>query len=218
MVDASFPDTEEWTPVEGFDGLPIPGVPPSAQPGMQRSPALLPAHGGPRPVDRPAVERTPQNLSFEPGAIAVTEPYFGPSLGADAATPAPVVAPENGHSLGLALLLVTVGAGVGLKVGGTMGGVSGGLFGGAAVNAFRAARCVTLGTAEADKEALVSGTWAILTAALGGYLAYQEHKKAPVAAKRNKSEQHAAEEDEPEESDEDEPEPEDEPEEEEDES
>jgi hypothetical protein len=211
MADPLYAEADDWTPSDGFDGLPIPGLPPSAQPGMQqRAPALLPAHGTQRPVDRPAVERTPQNLSFDPEAIASMEPHFGPALGADAPT-TPVVAPENGHSLGLALLLVTVGAGVGLKMGGTMGGVSGGLFGGAAVNAFRAARCVTQGTKDADKEALVSGTWAIVAAALGGYLAYQEHKKAsPALAKRNKSEEP----EEPEEDEPDEPEGDDEPEEE----
>jgi hypothetical protein len=195
MLDASFPE-DEWTPIEGFDGLPIPGLPPSAQPGMQRSqpavqpaPLMLPAHGGQRPLERPAVERSAHNYSVEPAAIAQTEPYFGPSLGADPAPAVPVVT-ENGHSLGLALLLVTVGTGVGLKLGGTMGGVSGGLFGGAAVNAIRAARCVTKGTPEADKEALVSGTWALIAAGLGGFLTYKEQqgkKGKPTKAHANRN-------------------------------
>ncbi len=171
----SFEETD-WTPTQGFDGLPIPGVPPSAQPqALARATApQLPA--GPqrteRPIyTRPAVERSLENYTLEPGVQVSAQPGFG-------IEPAPAAAPpETSHSLGLALLLVTVGAGVGLKFGGTMGGVAGGLYGGSLVNAIRAARCVTHGTGDSDKEALRSGTWALVGAGLASYLVYLESKK-----------------------------------------
>ncbi len=200
-MDDIFSDSEaEWTPPQGLDGLPIPGAPPVSQPkgpGSMGS-EIVPYAGSTTKSDRyttagSSVVRSPDNHSLEPGVLANADPSYGfsgamgsdvasaPSLITSTARVAEAPPSENSHSLGLALLLVSVGTGVGLKFGGTMGGVAGGLFGGVAVNALRAARCVTKGTAESDKEAVRSGTWALLGAALAGWLVYNEQKKAKLA-------------------------------------
>jgi hypothetical protein len=187
---ADFSDAEtEWAPMQGFDGLPIPGVPPAAQPqALQRpAPPQLPPAPDPRHapgpiIDRPAVERSPYNYAIEPGLPLAAQSGYG----ADVAT-VPATPPETSHSLGLTLLLVAVGGGVGLKLGGGMGGVAGTLYGGALANAIRAARCVTHGTGDGDKEALRSSTWALVGAGIASYLVYREsQKKKP--ARRNADE------------------------------
>jgi len=188
----SFDSDADWTPTGGFDGLPIPGLPPSAQPqALARvAPPQLPAAQVPpvapmeRPIyTRPAVERSVENYTLEPGVQIAAQPGF--SFGSEAA-PVAAAPPETSHSLGLALLLVTVGAGVGLKLGGAMGGVAGGLYGGSLVNAIRAARCVTHGVPDSDKEAMRSGTWALVGAGLASYLVYMESKKKkPARARAN---------------------------------
>jgi hypothetical protein len=158
-----------------------------ARTGPPQLPAAQAPSPGPieRPIyTRPAVERSLENYTLEPGVQLATQPSLG--FGIETAAPAAAPPPETSHSLGLALLLVTVGAGVGLKLGGAMGGVAGGLYGGSLVNAIRAARCVTHGVPDSDKEAMRSGTWALVGAGLASYLVYMESKKKkPARARAN---------------------------------
>ena len=89
---------------------------------------------------------------------------------------------ESAHMLGLSTVMLATGAVVGIRFGGFYGGVAGSLFGGAAMNAIRAYRTSTSGTPDGKKEALISGTYAIVSAGLGGYLWYIGSKKRAGAA------------------------------------
>ena len=76
------------------------------------------------------------------------------------------------HLFGLATVLVGTGAAIGFYYGGAFGGLAGSLFGGAAVNAYRAYAYYRMGGGpEADAEAKVSGTYAVIAAGLASYLA-----------------------------------------------
>lgn len=111
-------------------------------------------------------------------------------LSAEAASPMPVAgtqAPakwssEAAHMLGLSTVLLATGAVVGIRFGGFYGGVAGSLFGGAAMNAIRAYRTSASGTPEGKTEALISGTYAVVSACLGGYLWHVGSKKRAGAA------------------------------------
>lgn len=73
-------------------------------------------------------------------------------------------------TLGYTVIAAAGGAAVGLYYGGTWGALAGSLFGGAVVSAYRAAKHVKDGTADSDKEAITSGTYAVGAAAIGGVI------------------------------------------------
>lgn len=105
-------------------------------------------------------------------------------------------APGSSHMLGIALGAVAVGAVVGWKYAGLLGGLAGGLLGGAAVNGFRAAKSITEGTSDADKEAAVSGTYAVAGAGAAIYLLYRATSKKAEAFVKNGSDEPEEEDDE----------------------
>lgn len=78
--------------------------------------------------------------------------------------------PESSHNLGASLIMVALGAAGGAYYGGAYGALAGGLFGGAAVNAYRAFGAVQVGASETDREAAVSGTYAVGAGVLGAVL------------------------------------------------
>lgn len=80
---------------------------------------------------------------------------------------------NGGHMLGLSTVAVGLAAIVGANYGGVYGGLAGSLFGGAGINAWRAIAQLREGTPEGKHEALVSGTYAFLAAAIGGFVAYK---------------------------------------------
>jgi hypothetical protein len=85
--------------------------------------------------------------------------------------------------LGLALLLVGVSAAVGVHCGGAYGGVAGALYGGAAVNGIRAVKNMARSSPEATREAIASGTYAVLGAGVATWLAFRAHEgRRPVRA------------------------------------
>ncbi len=88
------------------------------------------------------------------------------------------VAPSGSNMLGVSLLLIGAGAAVGGTYGGLIGAGAGMLIAGAAVNAVRAVKNVTQGTPEADREAAISGTFAVAGAGLAFYLLYRSRKDA----------------------------------------
>jgi len=92
------------------------------------------------------------------------------------------------HLFGLATVLVGTGAAIGFYYGGAFGGLAGSLFGGASVNAYRAFAFYRMGSPEADNEAKVSGTYAVIAAGLAGYLAYK-HAKPRVATANPEAEE-----------------------------
>lgn len=77
--------------------------------------------------------------------------------------------------LGAAFVLVGVGAAVGAVRGGLFGSIAGGLYGGAAVNAVRAAK-----SAKSDpKEALLSGTFAMIGGGIATWLLWKDSHTSP---------------------------------------
>jgi hypothetical protein len=86
---------------------------------------------------------------------------------------------EDGHTLGLAILLTGIGSALGVVYGGVFGGIGGGLVGGSIVNGIRAWRNVKKGTSDGDREAIVSGTYAVLGAGAAVYLLYKGHEVNP---------------------------------------
>jgi hypothetical protein len=164
-----------WLATPPTPGLPPPGpLLPPATPQPMRPPGLSPGAAAEHPA--PLVDLRNSSPLAPPGALPPAAPAaVSGALGVVPAT-GPVPA-ENGHTLGLALLLVGIGSAVGVKYGGLFGGAAGAMYGGSAVNAIRAARCVIQGTPQADKEAAVSATYAVLGAAVASYLVWQTSKK-----------------------------------------
>jgi len=83
----------------------------------------------------------------------------------------------GGHLLGFSTLAVSIGAIVGTRYGGLYGGVAGSLFGGSMVNVYRAVRFAMDGSPEADREAVISGTYALAAAGFGGAVVYKLDRK-----------------------------------------
>jgi hypothetical protein len=83
---------------------------------------------------------------------------------------------EQAHMLGISTVIVATSTVIGTRFGGLYGAVAGSLFGGSALNALRAIKFAMEGTPEGDKEALVSGTYTVVAASLGGYLTYMGYK------------------------------------------
>lgn len=121
----------------------------------------------------------PVGYDFGPSAAAGPPPMMMPPM---AAPQMPDIGPppmHNGvlgqepkppHNLGISLIMVALGAAGGAYYGGAYGALAGGLFGGAAVNAYRAFGAVQVGAPETDREAAVSGTYAVGAGVLGAVL------------------------------------------------
>jgi hypothetical protein len=162
-----------WTPNDNLP--PAPGSAPLA--------ARFQSPSGPEPSFGPPMMAMAPRMPTRPNAVdarhSVAAPHYPQAFGVDPSAAEPQRPPEripqdNAHTLGLGLLLVGVGSAIGAKYGGGMfGGLSGGLYGGSIMNLARAARAVTIGTPEADREAVVSGTYAVLGGALASYLLYR---------------------------------------------
>jgi len=172
-----------WAPIfgenpdAGFTGLGAPsllGPPQFAPPPRQMAPVVRPP---------PIVQSEPP--PFRPAPLQA----YGGMGDFGAAAPAPPVATppvpeENGHTLGLAILLTGIGGAIGGKYAGLFGGAAGALYGGAAMNAIRAGRNIVRGTPEADKEAMVSATWAIISAGVATYIWVKAEGKGGKGGKK----------------------------------
>jgi hypothetical protein len=172
-----------WSPFVGGHSLPpAPGqaafpAGPEPSPLPSSPPAALPEYAtAPHPNDVAAPLVDLRNTVTMPVLPLPAPPPGMPSSGA---APAPTsglgatVISENGHTLGLALLLVGVGGAIGVKYGGLFGGSAGAVYGGSAVNAIRAARAVMQGTPEADREALVSASYAVVGIGFATWLVWK---------------------------------------------
>lgn len=104
---------------------------------------------------------------------------FQPSSAEPLAQEPSLAQPLGGHVLGIVTIAVGVGAAAGVYYGGPFGGVAGSLFGGAVANAYKAAMAYRTGSAEGDAEAKVSATYAVIAAAVGGWVAYKFAKPRP---------------------------------------
>jgi len=126
------------------------------------------------PIPEPA---PPHPFTEEPAHLVALgqEPPNHPAPPA-APNTAPVLSPlgpGGSHQLGVATLLAGLGAVVGVRLGGVYGGVAGVFFGGAATNLYRAYLFGSIGDEASDQEAVVSGTYALAAAAVGGYVAWR---------------------------------------------
>jgi hypothetical protein len=92
---------------------------------------------------------------------------------AQLAQDSPAYPPLSGHVLGVVTVAVGTGAAAGVYYGGPFGGVAGSLFGGALANLYKAVTAYKSGTPEGDAEAKVSATYAVIAAAVGGWVAYR---------------------------------------------
>jgi hypothetical protein len=69
------------------------------------------------------------------------------------------------------VVLVALGTLAGIRYGGGYGGLAGGIAAGAAINAWRALKHYQMGTPDGDKEAMVSGSYAVGAAILSAVVA-----------------------------------------------
>lgn len=159
-----------WTETTIVAGAPMPpGVMPQHQPPapppMQQPPMPQPV----RAVEGPVPQMQPMPpMPYYP--MQPPQPVRAVNGMGDAASL------QTRHTLGLSLVLVPLVGLAGLYYGGPFGGAAGVFLGGSAVNAYRAARNVTQGSPDSDREAMVSGTYAVLGAAVGGYIAWRVYE------------------------------------------
>jgi hypothetical protein len=163
-----------WSETTIIASAPLP--PPNMMP--QRSPPM-----GPPPMPQPQ----PQPMHEAPMPQMPPMPYYGPMQPPQrsARGMGDAESMQTRHTLGLSLILVPLVGAAGLYYGGPFGGAAGLLFGGAVVNAYRAASNVTKGLPDADREAMVSGTYAVLGVAVGGYLAWRVYEAKHKPATRS---------------------------------
>jgi len=94
----------------------------------------------------------------------------------------------SGHMLGMSTIVVGLATLIGYRYGGVWGGLAGSFFGGSALNGYRAAAYAWEGNQQSDHEAIVSGTYALLAAGIGGYIAYRTHTSSGAPVRVNPSE------------------------------
>ncbi len=124
-------------------------------------------------------------MPIESGQPSVPYNYPPMLMQRDMGTVEEVQAGVAKHMVGLSILLAVGGAAVGYAKGGPYGALAGSLFGGSGVNAYRAVKFYMDGSDGGAKEAIVSGTYALVAAAAGGFLWYKFVSEKPERVKRN---------------------------------
>lgn len=109
----------------------------------------------------------PPPMMQMPPMAAPGMPDIGPPLLQDGVLGA---GPSGDHNLGVTILATALGVAGGWRYGGPYGGLAGGLFGGAAVNVYRAFKAFKTGLPESDKEAAISGTYAVGAGVIGAVI------------------------------------------------
>lgn len=164
-----------------MDPPPMPMPDPSAPRVLPPAPRALPPAPAYAPPPRPA---PPALADVDPFQIPVAPPRFSlPQL--------PVIVDSElqtqGKMLGFSTIATAIGMLVGVRLGGGYGAVAGSLFAGSAVNAYRASIYAARGNEAGRKEAVLSGTYAVLAAGLGGaVLWYTRGERASSAMKPNR--------------------------------
>lgn len=166
-------------PAAPFPGMPpAPGAPPALPPSPGSGGTVMMTGAPPGQPLAPGQHGPPTAVAVRhsmPGPVV--PPYTSlephqPIQQAMAATP-DLANNDGAHSLGLSILLVGVGIAVGTYYKGIWGGVSGGLYGGALANFVRAGRNMTHGTPDSDREAIISGTYGVLSSGVASYLLWK---------------------------------------------
>jgi len=183
----------EGLPPEGGDEAMLP---PAS--GAAPSPTLALPPGQPTVVPPgihgpPTGARSIQSLPLQPGGAAARRAQFATAQPSPAYQMQPHHSPQRelgavehdfgGHMLGFSTIAVAMGAVVGTRYGGMYGGIAGSLFGGSLVNVYRSVRFAIEGNKDADREAIISGTYALVAAGFGGVVLYKLDKKG--RAKKN---------------------------------
>lgn len=98
-----------------------------------------------------------------------------PSMGAPGPDGIGIVdeALPTGHMLGMSVLLPAAGTITGMRIAGMYGGLGGALGAGSLLNGYRAIKYMLKGDKESDREALVSGTYAVLGLGASVWLFYK---------------------------------------------
>ncbi|MCP4242336.1 MAG: hypothetical protein GY772_17415 [bacterium] len=84
--------------------------------------------------------------------------------------------------LGLSVIGVSAGVAAGTYYGGAYGGIAGGLIAGSVLNAYRAVHYYQAATEASDKEAQVSGTYAVAGGVIAAVIWAKLASKSPRAA------------------------------------
>lgn len=167
---------EDWAPIptDGFGAPPplppAPGDPMPMQHEARVRHSQSPVHTGQQQPSRPMQQAQPMQSVGSDFADTGYAPPVHQMQVAPQQEMAGDEAISNGHMLGLSVIAAGIGGAAGGYFGGKWGLLAGSLFGGAAVNAFRALKYVQEGTEEDDKEAVISGTYALVTTGLGIYV------------------------------------------------
>lgn len=189
-MDGLPPDSDEYM-AAATDYGDIPGA--FAPPPIDAGAAPMPDPSIPRSLP-PAPPRLPPPAArpAQPPLAAIDAPF-----GMPANIPRPVF-PQlpalvdselqtQGKMLGFSTIATALGMLVGVRLGGGYGAVAGSLFAGSAVNAYRASIYAARGNEAGRKEAVLSGTYAVLAAGLGGaVLWYTRQERAASAMKPNR--------------------------------
>ncbi len=190
-------------------GVPSPGDGPSLQLPQGSAPAgvfspagvaalSIPPQTDLAPLD-PVAPRTParQGLDFGPGSLPPVPEHFSeiaappPGVEAIPGRPGPPsmydqavgqMAEGEGHMLGLSVIGVSAGVAAGTYYGGAYGGIAGGLIAGSVLNAYRAVHYYQAATEASDKEAQVSGTYAVAGGVIAAVIWAKLASKSPRAA------------------------------------
>lgn len=191
-MDGLPPDSDEYVAAASDYG-PVPGAfaPPLADadqaapmPDPSAPRALSPAPS-PTSVHQASPFHAPSLAAVDvPSAIPANYPRPGltrPSVLIDSALE------THGRMLGFSTIAASIGMLVGVRLGGGYGAVAGSLFAGSAVNAYRASIYAARGDEFGRKEAVLSGTYAVLAAGLGGaVLWYTRQDRAAATMKTNR--------------------------------
>lgn len=159
--------------------------PPRAYPALPASKQMTPAAAiplsalpHPSGMPRPMVPRMPAR------SVGAADIGYQPPV-VDAAS---IDTLQRGHLLGVSTVAAGLGAVLGMRFGGIYGTIAGTLFAGSAVNGYRAALYGIQGDPVGKREAMISGTYALISAGLGGYLIYRMKKEGVGKATPNSSE------------------------------
>jgi hypothetical protein len=184
-------DTDfDMPPMQGVPVMPIQGVSPLASlqaRAMARPmpPQFAPPRGMPMPDPAQAyASQAAQHRVPVAGPPRILPPSFhGSSPDGLGVVQEPL---PTGHLLGLSVLLPMAGTFVGMKyAGGFWGALGGALAAGSLINGYRAVKFMVQGDPEADREAVISGSYAVVGLGAAGWLLYKGFMSRKPGARKN---------------------------------
>lgn len=178
-----------------FDLSPMQGVPTVpvstavSTPHRMSAPSAMVAPP-PQPMPRAMLMPASPSLRGAPGAAPSTPrhimPLAPPSVGVVPGMGAVSETVPMSHMLGMSVLLPAAGTIAGMKYAGLYGSLGGALGAGSLINAYRAVKYMLRGDDESDREAIISGTYALVGLGAAGYLLYRGVKAKDGSGKSSK--------------------------------